>query len=371
MGKAAAVAVASRGGSVLIASRSQEKLDSAAEEIRLAVPNVQLTTRVLDASDEMAVQAFGAELDAQEHQWDALICTAAGKAPHGPIGEVPTSDTADLFASKFWTAHNSCKHIAPRLTDGGAVALTAGVLNRRPGLNCSPLAAVNGALELNLARTLTRTRTRTLFRTLTLTRTRRARGAHTRTRARIRTAAAGDSAVYLPLTYRPLPLASRFSPLSSRPSPNLNPTPHAARPTPHTPHPRRTPHAVPQVSCFSPLAGQLPITWLLRHRALRHHGTRAQGGAAVYNPSPSPSPTPSPGPNPSPSPSPNPNQAAMLANTAASLPLRRVGQPADMGEALYYLVSAPFVTGVVLDCDGGHHIRQYADKASDPMRAAD
>ena len=59
----------------------------------------------------------------------------------------------------------------------------------------------------------------------------------------------------------------------------------------------------------------------------------------------------------------------MLANTAASLPLRRVGQPADMGEALYYLVSAPFVTGVVLDCDGGHHIRQYADASSDPMRA--
>ena len=59
-------------------------------------------------------------------------------------------------------------------------------------------------------------------------------------------------------------------------------------------------------------------------------------------------------------------KAAMLANTAASLPLRRVGAPRDMGEALYYLVSAPFVTGVVLDCDGGHHIRQYADAASDP-----
>ena len=145
MGKAAAVAVASRGGRVLIASRSQDKLDSSAEEIRLAVPTVQLTTRVLDASDEMAVQAFAEGLDA--HCWDALICTAAGKAPHGPIGELPSSDTAGLFASKFWTAHNACKHIAPRLTDGGAVALTAGVLNRRPGLNCSPLAAVNGALS--------------------------------------------------------------------------------------------------------------------------------------------------------------------------------------------------------------------------------
>ena len=121
MGKAAAVAVASRGGSVLLASRSQDKLDSAAEEIRSAVPDVQLTTRVLDASDEMAVQAFGEELDTHDHRWDALICTAAGKAPHGPIGELSTSDTAALFASKFWTAHNSCKHIAPRLVDGGVL----------------------------------------------------------------------------------------------------------------------------------------------------------------------------------------------------------------------------------------------------------
>ena len=24
---------------------------------------------------------------------------------------------------------------------------------------------------------------------------------------------------------------------------------------------------------------------------------------------------------------------------------------------------------LVLDCDGGHHIRQYADRASDPMRS--
>ena len=32
-------------------------------------------------------------------------------------------------------------------------------------------------------------------------------------------------------------------------------------------------------------------------------------------------------------------------------------------------MSAPFVTGVVLDCDGGRRIRQYADTASDPMRA--
>lgn len=37
-------------------------------------------------------------------------------------------------------------------------------------------------------------------------------------------------------------------------------------------------------------------------------------------------------------------------------------------EAIYFLLEASFVTGVILDVDGGHHIRQYADKRKDPMR---
>ena len=58
----------------------------------------------------------------------------------------------------------------------------------------------------------------------------------------------------------------------------------------------------------------------------------------------------------------------MLTNTAASLPLQRVGLPQDMGEAIFYLLSATFCTGVVLDVDGGHGIRQYAKPTTDPMR---
>jgi NAD(P)-dependent dehydrogenase (short-subunit alcohol dehydrogenase family) len=61
-------------------------------------------------------------------------------------------------------------------------------------------------------------------------------------------------------------------------------------------------------------------------------------------------------------------KAAMLANTADSLPLKRWGEPGDMGEAIYYLLTAKFCTGVVLDVDGGHGIRQYANPNSDPMR---
>ena len=61
-------------------------------------------------------------------------------------------------------------------------------------------------------------------------------------------------------------------------------------------------------------------------------------------------------------------RSAMLQNTAASLPLRRVGEPSDMGEAIMYLLRAKFATGVVLDVDGGHGIRQYAQADTDPMR---
>ena len=51
-----------------------------------------------------------------------------------------------------------------------------------------------------------------------------------------------------------------------------------------------------------------------------------------------------------------------------ALPLQRVGQPQDMGNAIFYLLTAPFVTGVVLDVDGGHGIRQYANPTNDPMQ---
>jgi NAD(P)-dependent dehydrogenase (short-subunit alcohol dehydrogenase family) len=62
------------------------------------------------------------------------------------------------------------------------------------------------------------------------------------------------------------------------------------------------------------------------------------------------------------------DRAAMLESTAQSLPLNRVGQAQDAGQALYFLMSNQFTTGIVLDCDGGHQIRQYATQTNDPFR---
>jgi NAD(P)-dependent dehydrogenase (short-subunit alcohol dehydrogenase family) len=44
---------------------------------------------------------------------------------------------------------------------------------------------------------------------------------------------------------------------------------------------------------------------------------------------------------------------AMLQNTAAKLPVLRVGQPDDIAEAVLFLVRERYITGTVLDVDGG------------------
>ncbi len=52
-------------------------------------------------------------------------------------------------------------------------------------------------------------------------------------------------------------------------------------------------------------------------------------------------------------------RAEMYRKTGASLPVGRVGRAEELGQAVLYLMTNSFTTGVVLDVDGGHMIRQY------------
>lgn len=142
MGKAAATQAAKHGGRVLLVSRSGEKLQQAKRELLEEVPEADANVAVLDATDEEAVKSFAASLDKQT--WDGLVISAAGRAPHGPVESLPTSESRELMETKLWTAYHSAKYISPQLRDGGSVCFVAGILNRRPGLNCAPLAMANG-----------------------------------------------------------------------------------------------------------------------------------------------------------------------------------------------------------------------------------
>ena len=287
MGKGLAKVVVECGGRVLLASRSAEKLERARREVLACAPQADeaqeqiCETVVLDAADEDAVAAFAATLE--PGKWSGLAVSAAGKAPHGPVTALPTADTRSMMESKFWTAYHSLKHVSPLLADGGAVALVGGVLNRRPGVNCAPLACVNGALE-GLARSAA----------LDLA-----------PRLRVNCELIKQNIINQPqqINYSRR-LCSSFTHPTNRPTDRL-------------------------------IESGLSPGFCDTERFDAMDGDRKQ---------------------------------AMFDNTAASLPLRRVGAARDMGEALLYLLTAPFVTGVVLDCDGGHHIRQYANAADDPMR---
>ena len=239
MGQAAARQVLEHGGRVLLVSRSVAKLERARE--LLACPD-RTSIAAVDITDERQVQAFADTL--QPNHWDGLVITAAGRAAHGPVQTLETQQARELLESKLWGAYHCAKYISRHLCDGGAIVLCAGILNRRPGLNCAPLAMANGALE-----GLTRS------------------------------------------------LALEWGPRL-------------------------------RVNCLSP-------GFCDTERFDHMDPQRKQ---------------------------------EMLTNTALSLPLQKVGQPSDMGEAIYYLLTASFCTGVVLDVDGGHGIRQYANPTNDPMR---
>ena len=51
---------------------------------------------------------------------------------------------------------------------------------------------------------------------------------------------------------------------------------------------------------------------------------------------------------------------AIFASTGASLPVGRVGRPCEIAEAVLLAATNGYMTGHVLDADGGHCLRQYA-----------
>jgi NAD(P)-dependent dehydrogenase (short-subunit alcohol dehydrogenase family) len=59
---------------------------------------------------------------------------------------------------------------------------------------------------------------------------------------------------------------------------------------------------------------------------------------------------------------PEEKREAMYRDTGASLPVRRVGEPDEIADAVLFAATNPYLTGQVLDVDGGHMIRQYASR---------
>ena len=91
-------AFARRGATVVMACRSVERGESAAEEIRGAVPNATLDVRECDLADLSNVASFADGLRADYDAVD-ILCNNAG------VMAIPRSETADGFETQFGVNH--------------------------------------------------------------------------------------------------------------------------------------------------------------------------------------------------------------------------------------------------------------------------
>ena len=228
IGRAIAEAVMALGGRVTIASRDKEKLDGVVAELGDGARAL-----AVDMTDEDAVAAWAKGVGPADH-----LVISASSAAHGRFAELETAPVKAMFEAKFFGPYVIAREMLPHLAEGGSITFFSGVLSRRPGMNCSGLGAVNGAVE-GLTRALA---------------------------------------------------------LELGPSIRIN--------------------------CCSP--GMV----------------RSDAYAGM----------------------PEDKRAAMYEATGESLPVGRVGLVAEAADAVLFLMTNGYTTGVVLDVDGGHMVRQYATR---------
>src|SRR5690625_55132 len=95
-----------QGAEVVIAGRTEEKLQKAKAEI-----DSKITTYSLDFTQEENVKNFFDEIG----ELDSLVVTA-GIATYGNFIETSTSQDRQLFDGKFWGQYHAAKYGAPNLS---------------------------------------------------------------------------------------------------------------------------------------------------------------------------------------------------------------------------------------------------------------
>ena len=136
IGKAVAEEVSAHGGKPVLSSRSKDKLESVASSLG-GVPIIPV-----DMTDTHSVDQWANSLPNIDH-----LVISASSAEHGSFATIEEKAVRSMFDSKFFGPYRIAKAALNKLNDGGSITFFSGVLSRRPGMNCTGLGAVNGAIE--------------------------------------------------------------------------------------------------------------------------------------------------------------------------------------------------------------------------------
>jgi NAD(P)-dependent dehydrogenase (short-subunit alcohol dehydrogenase family) len=135
LGLAAAQAAARLGAAVVVASRSQDKLQAAVAAIGAGSEG-----RVLDTTSDDSVEAFFRDDAAYDH-----VVVSAAQTKVAAVRDLPLADAFASMNSKFWGAYRVAR--AARIQDGGSLTFVTGVLAIRPRKGAAIQGAINAGLE--------------------------------------------------------------------------------------------------------------------------------------------------------------------------------------------------------------------------------
>lgn len=136
MGLATAQMLHALGHDIVIASRSQDKLEKAKKMIGRA------DAHVLDVTKEKDVSRFFGSIGPFDH-----LVTAAASFVTGPFLALPLDNAKQFFDSKFWGQYLAAKHGAPYIRKAGSITFFCGVAGQKPFMHFSVGSAINAALE--------------------------------------------------------------------------------------------------------------------------------------------------------------------------------------------------------------------------------
>ncbi|MFB0829951.1 SDR family oxidoreductase [Brevibacillus laterosporus] len=131
------------GADVVIASRSEEKLQKAKTKL-----GGKGTTYTLDITQEKQVQSFFQQIGTLDH----LVITAA-ETSGGSFLEMDVDQARQLFDHKFWGQYYAAKYGTPHIATNGSITLFSGVVAYKSMIGSATLGAVNAAVS-NLGQTL-------------------------------------------------------------------------------------------------------------------------------------------------------------------------------------------------------------------------
>ena len=136
MGLAAAQLLHSLGHHIVIASRSQEKLEKARNTIG------KVDSYVVDVTKEKDVFRFFDAVGPFDH-----LVTSAASFVMGSFLKLALEEAKHFFDSKFWGQYVAAKHGAPHIREGGSITFFCGVAGQKPFMNFAAGSAINAALE--------------------------------------------------------------------------------------------------------------------------------------------------------------------------------------------------------------------------------